>query len=406
MVGRFYIENIRWLGAGMVLTLASSFGQTFFISLFAGHIMTSFGLTDGQWSTVYLIGTLSSAVLLIRAGGLADRMALGRLAVAIIALYAAVAVAMSLNPSVWVLVVLIFGLRFCGQGMMGHIAITAMGRWFHGHRGRAVAVAGLGYALGEALLPPLTIPLIAWFGWRETWLAVACILALILAPGLAALLRQERIPRGSVEESTQTGLDNRHWTRHQALRHWLFWAVLPGVVTPSFVGTVVFFHQVHISEVKEWDLSVMALAYSLYAAMTVVASLGAGWAVDRFGSARLLPVYLVAMGGGVFLIGPATGVAHWFVALGLVGFSTGLANAMWGAFWPEHYGTHHLGSIKSLATSAMVFGSAIGPFVTGWAIDWGWTFPEQCLAMALWCLGLSALFLVVSRRVSQAMLLA
>ncbi|MEM7506683.1 MAG: MFS transporter [Pseudomonadota bacterium] len=399
MLARFYIENLRWLGAGITLTFASSFGQTFFISLFAGQIMAAFALSHGEWSTIYLIGTLTSAAVLIQAGRLADRMALGRLALIVLALYVAIALAMSFNSSAWILVLLIFGLRFCGQGMMGHIAMTAMGRWFHGHRGRAVAVAGLGYALGEAVLPPLAIPVMAWLGWRETWLAVALVLALVVMPTVFWLLRRERIPRGSVEDVAHTGLHATQWNRRDALRHWLFWAILPGVVTPSFIGTVVFFHQVHVSGVKGWDLGTMALAYTLYALATVLASLIAGSAVDRFGSARLLPVYLLPMGIGVWLLGPAVEVSTWFVILALVGFSTGIANAMWGAFWAEHYGTLHLGAIKALATSAMVFGSALGPFVTGWAIDWGWSFPQQCLWLALWCLAMSASYLGVSRRV-------
>ncbi len=37
-MARFYRDNARWLMAGLVLTLCSSFGQTFFISLFAGQI--------------------------------------------------------------------------------------------------------------------------------------------------------------------------------------------------------------------------------------------------------------------------------------------------------------------------------------------------------------------------------
>lgn len=406
MLARFYIENLRWLGAGITLTFASSFGQTFFISLFAGQIMAAFALSDGEWSTIYLIGTLSSAAVLIQAGRLADRMALGRLALIVLGLYVAVALAMVINPSAWVLIALIFGLRFCGQGMMGHIAMTAMGRWFYGHRGRAVAVAGLGYALGEAVLPPLAIPVMAWLGWRETWLAVALILALVLMPAVFWLLRQERVPRGSVEDIAHRGLAARQWDRRQALGHWLFWAILPGVVTPSFIGTVVFFHQVHISGVKDWALGTMALAYSLYAMATVLASLAAGWAVDRFGSACLLPVYLLPMGVGVWLLGPAAEVSAWFAILALVGLSTGISNAMWGAFWAEHYGTLHLGAIKALATSAMVFGSALGPFVTGWAIDWGWSFPRQCLWLALWCLIMSGLYLGVARRVRSELRLS
>ncbi|MEM8790021.1 MAG: MFS transporter [Pseudomonadota bacterium] len=399
MAARFYIENARWLGAGVALTAGSSFGQTFFISLFAGHIMAAYGLSHGTWSTVYLIGTLTSAAVLIQAGRLADVMTARRLAALILGIYAMVAVAMTFNQSVWGLALLIFGLRFCGQGMMGHIAITAMARWFDSHRGRAVAFAGLGYALGEAILPPIAIPVMEVLGWRETWLVVSGVLLFGLLPLVLWLLMRERTPRQHAIETARAGLGNRHWTRREALSHWLIWAILPGVVTPSFIGTVIFFHQVHIAEVKGWDLATMALAYSVYAGTTISVALVAGWAVDRFGAVTLLPVYLLPLGLGTWLIGPGTGVEVWFLALALVGTCTGIANAMWGGFWAECYGTRHLGAIKALATAAMVFGSAIGPFVTGWAIDWGADFPEQCLWMALWCLLIAGVFVGVMRRI-------
>lgn len=396
----FYIENARWLGAGVSLTAGTSFGQTFFISLFAGHIMAAYGLSHGEWSTIYLIGTLVSAGVLLQAGRLADVMTVRLLAILIIALFALVSVGMAVNTSIWMLPVLIFGLRFCGQGMMGHIAVTAMARWFDSHRGRAVAFAGLGYALGEALLPPLTIPLMTLLGWREAWLVAAAVLVLGLLPLVVWLLRRERTPRHQAIETTRAGLGERHWSRPEVLRHWLVWAALPGVITPSFIGTVIFFHQVHVAEVKGWDLATMALAYTVYAGATISAALIAGWLVDRFGAATLLPVYLLPLGAGTWLIGPSVGVEGWFLALLLVGTTTGIANAMWGGFWAECYGTRHLGAIKSLATAAMVLGSAIGPFVTGWAIDWGAPFPDQCLWMGLWCLLISMIFYSVLRRLS------
>ena len=36
--------------------------------------------------------------------------------------------------------------------MFGHIAMTTLGRWFVNHRGRAVALANLGYPASEILL--------------------------------------------------------------------------------------------------------------------------------------------------------------------------------------------------------------------------------------------------------------
>ena len=52
--------------------------------------------------------------------------------------------------------------------------------------------------------------------------------------------------------------------------------------------------------------------------------------------------------------------------------------------WAEYYGTRYIGSIKSVAAALMVFGSAIGPGVSGALIDLGITFPEQMLPISIY----------------------
>ena len=64
--------NLPWLSAGFLLTFLSSFGQTFFISLFAGEIRLAFGLSHGEWGGLYSLGTFASAMVMIWAGGLTD----------------------------------------------------------------------------------------------------------------------------------------------------------------------------------------------------------------------------------------------------------------------------------------------------------------------------------------------
>ena len=70
---RFLIDNARWLAAGALLTFMSGFGQTFFISIFAGEIRAEFGLSHGEWGAIYAMGTTASAVVMVWAGALADR---------------------------------------------------------------------------------------------------------------------------------------------------------------------------------------------------------------------------------------------------------------------------------------------------------------------------------------------
>lgn len=406
MIASFYRENARWLGVGIMLTLVSSFGQTYFISIFADRIMADYGLTDGDWGAIYTVATLSSAACLLWAGRFADQIRVSRLAAMILIAYAAVAVGMSLNEDPIILVFLIFGLRFCGQGMVSHLGATAMGRWFRAHRGRAVAIAGLGYSIGEAVLPQLAAWAEPLIGWRSVWLIVAVVLVAGFAPLIAWLARDERSPRGVATADQSVGRDGRHWSRADLLRHPIFWAMVPGLVGASFIGTVIFFQVAHIAEIMNWSKLNMTTAYPVYAATTIVVSLMAGALADRIGPDRLLPVFLLPMGLGILFVGPFEGIWSWWVALALTGVTTGIAHALWGALLPEIYGTKHLGSIKAIASAFMVVGSAIGPGVTGVAIDLGVDFSGQTVAMAFSTVVFSALNLWVLLRLPPRAALA
>jgi len=332
---RFLAENRRWLATGLLLAFGACLGHTWFISLFAGEIRAEYGLTDGQWGLIYTGATLASALLLFGRGGLADTVPLSRLAPLVAVLFAGAAVLMALGQSLWTLGIAVFLLRFCGQGMFTHIQQTAMARWFVATRGRALAIANLGFTTGQVLLPLPVVLLMGWIGWRASWLVVAAILLLVILPLLIFLLARDRAPQGSLGGvAGAPGLGGRHWGRREALRHWLFWALVPLMLTPGYVGTVVFFHQVHIAEIKGWSLVAMAPAYPAWALSEVAAAFAAGWVADRFGPARLLPLAALPMGLGIALIAMAETPLLWIVAIALIGVTQGMTNTVWGTLLP------------------------------------------------------------------------
>lgn len=397
----FLRDNRRWLGAGFLLTFVSGFGQTWFISLFAEFIKQAHGLSDGGWGSLYTAATLAAAALMFWRGSLADSMRLVRLAPVTMALFAAAALGLAFAQNLWLLGLAVFGLRLAGQGMSSHLAMTAMGRWFEARRGRAVAIANLGHPAGEVLLPVLAVLAIGAIGWRATWVVAAALLLLAAAPGLAALLRTERAPAGADAAAGRPGLYGQQWRRADAARHWLAPALLPVLLTPGFIGTVVFFQQAHVAQVKGWSLVAMAPGYTAFAGANVVAAFIAGWAADRFGPHRLLPLFLVPMGLGIGLIGPAGPVGAWYLALGAIGVTLGISSALWGVLLPAVYGTRHLGAIRSLGTTIMVVSTAIGPGLTGLLIDQGIDFPTQSLFMGGWCLCLALASVATMRRLAK-----
>jgi MFS family permease len=82
----------------------------------------------------------------------------------------------------------------------------------------------------------------------------------------------------------------------------------------------------------------------------------------------------------------------------LSALTTGGSATLTGALWAELFGTRHLGAIKALATAVMVFGTALGPGLTGLVIDAGIDFPAQMTAIGVYFLGAGALAAVALQR--------
>jgi len=394
---RFIRDNIRWLMAGALLSLMSSFGQTFFISIFAGEIRDTFGLSNGAWGGIYMIGTTASAVAMVWAGGLTDRFRARVLAPFILGLLALACLAMSVANSVVVLVAVIFALRFCGQGMSSHIAIVSMTRWFAANRGKALAFATLGFACGEALLPIGFVALKPWIDWHILW-RMAAGLILVGLVVLLILLRTERTPQSWASSDHSAGMGGRHWTRHEAIRHWLFWIMLPALMAPPAFGTAFMFHQVAFAEAKGWAHIDLVKFFPLYTAVAVGSGLVWGWALDRVGPGRLMPFSHLPAVVAFTLFGLAETPGAAGLGLAFYAVTTGAQATLPSAFWAEHFGTRHIGSIKAALMAAMVFGSAAGPGATGALLDAGVTLSMQYTFVAVWFLCGAALMWVATVR--------
>ncbi len=365
------------LSVGFLLVAFSAVGQTFVLSLFGGEWRATFNLSHGGLGLAYSAATLASALLLIAAGQLVDRVALPVMVAGVVLGAALGSVVLASSAAVPGLVLGFFLLRFFGQGLMTHTAHTAVARAFRSHRGKAVSVVAAGFPVAEALAPGVVVALSAAFGWRTTWLLVAALLV-----GLAALLLW-LLGRGlpaPVVHTAQPG-ESSEWTRAQVLRDARFYLILPAVMGAPFIATAVFFHQVPLAASKGWSLPWLAASFPAFAA-THLASLSlSGALVDRFGGRRLLPWHLTPLLLALLALALADGPWLAPVYLGLAGLGMGLANTLMGVIWVELYGIAHLGAIRALAQSAMIFSTALAPVSVGLLLDWGW--PMEAIALLL-----------------------
>ena len=179
---RFVLANRRLVGFGFAIAFASSYGQTFFIGVFGPSVQAEFGLSHTTWGTVYLVGTLCSALVLPWSGKLIDRLDLRHYTIAIFVLFVIACLVMASATGAVTLALAIFLLRQSGQGLMSHVSMTTMARYFEEGRGRAIAIASLGFSVGEAVLPVIAVAGIAYLGWRVSYQVAGISLAIFLAP--------------------------------------------------------------------------------------------------------------------------------------------------------------------------------------------------------------------------------
>lgn len=393
----FVRREWRFLTFGLLLAFWSGPGQTYVISVIGGHIREDFNLSHGDFGAIYTVATLVCAAILWKAGPLVDRLPLKQFVykIALLMIAAMVAFGFVMGP-----ISLFFGIiavRFLGQGMMTHIALTSMARRYEAERGRAVAIAALGFPLGEALFPPLIVVALTFMNWQWIWPAMAGIAALTLLPFIPQLIRHTATQDGKgAGELAAADEDAKQWTRAEMLKDRKFYLLAPTAMAQSGIFTGLFFHQVYFVAEKGWDFEWWSVTFSIFAVASLIGGIVSGMLVDLFRARTLAPFVLIPIFIGIYVFANFTPSFMAVVVMFILGFGAGATNPVLSSLWPELYGTRHLGAIRAVATVVMVVGSALGPIAMGWALDAGVTLQTiawASMAIAVTCALLAKLAL-------------
>jgi predicted MFS family arabinose efflux permease len=378
----------RFLGFGFLLAFLSSPGQTYFIGVFGPEIQTLFNLDSGEWGRTYMMGTLASALLITWSGTLIDRVDLRLFsALTLLGLAGACLTIGSVTTPV-MLVVAIFMLRQFGQGLTSHAGITSMARYHGANRGKAIALAAIGFSLGEAMLPLLAVYSIQIWGWRETYFGAAAFVSLSILLALWLLkghkARHAKLLEG-LNNPTSEGDRQNSYTRRQMLSEPLFYLMLPTMIAPSMIMTAMFFFPAEIAKAKGWSSLWVTGNYWTYSISTVLTIILSGFLVDRYTARRVVPTFLLPLAVGLAALTISDERFWIWPYMLLMGISSGLYFTGLSALWAELYGPKFLGAIKSLTNAVMVFSSALGPALVGYLLTAQIAFEDICLILAGGC---------------------
>ncbi|PHR24487.1 MAG: MFS transporter [Desulfotalea sp.] len=359
---------------GMITVFWGNFGQSFFISWYGASFQQSLQLTATAYGSAYSTATLASGLLLMWMGAAIDKVSLRWFVTFSSAGLFAAMISLSQVTTLSGLIIGLFLLRFFGQGLLPHTAITTMAREFSLHRGKAISIASTGVPIGEVLLPSFALLLIAILGWQKSWLLIGLSIPLLYLPSALWLLGRSQQKKYSEQTSANSPLTSspaRQGSRRTLLTDYRFWLALPAILAAPFIITGIFIHQGFILREMGWTAPLFASCFVFYGISHCLSSIYIGALVDRFSGLQLFKYYPVPMLLGLLTCSFASGNWVAYILMIFLGLSIGSANPIINGLWVEVYGTKHLGSIRALISSLAVISTAASPILFGMLIDAG-----------------------------------
>lgn len=364
----FIHKNFNLLFFGFLIAFSSGFGQTFFISLFSNDFRATFNLSNTEFGSIYSIATVLSAITIIWAGKLIDTVNLKKYTLTIVFGMAIACLMASLAFNIFFLFLTIYFLRLFGQGLMGHTSRTTIARYFNTNRGKALAISGFGFYIGEMIYPIIIVFLILTIGWRLTWFSSSIFVFVILGLSFYFLLRNNNF---KIEKNldNNTEFQQVSWRRRDVLKDTKFYIYLPLSLLMSFTVTGFLFHQVFIADIKSWTMMNLAQSFIFFAVSGLIGSIFSGLLVDKFTGRKLIPFHLIPMALILVSLLFSNHVYILYLYMAGLGFSNGFTENISNSLWAEMYGVKNLGSIKALLTFFGVLASASSPFLYGILLD-------------------------------------
>mgnify|MGYP006266553771 CR=1 FL=1 len=361
----------HYIGYGLLHYFFTAPGQTFFISLYATSFAMALSLDTVQFDWYYAGATLLSAFTLPWVGNWLDRVKLRHFSVVLGLVFAGFCGLAAAVHHPYLLFFVLFGLRLCGQGLLGLTASTATARFFDETRGQALSLVSFGVSISEVLLPPLVTSLLFPFmDWRITWLIIAGLVLVLFIPLVIGLIPSDS-PFQFNQEADKPDVAGapKSLSRGEVLRRPSFYLLTAVYLFVPFFMTGIIINKHLLGEANGWSEAYLAWGLSLFGLTRLVANLISGPLIDRFTARRIFSFMLIPMALGTLTLMLSDHPAVMILFFLLSGASASLNSIASTAMWAELYGTRHLGAIRSMVSTFMVFSTAVAPPALGWALS-------------------------------------
>jgi MFS family permease len=379
------------------------FGCAYTFSAFLEPLQREFGASRGEVSLVFSLAGFLYFALGIVSGPLADRWSSRGFAVGGMLLMG-IGLALASWARSLLEVYLAYGLGVgLGLGCAYVPVVGAVQRWFVRKRGLASGLAVSGIGVGTLAVPPLASWLIAELGWRDAYLVIGCVTA-IVGSGMSLLVDNDPAQRGLAPDGEPVRGDRAARPApaagasvRDAVRSKRFIGLYASCLICSFGLFVPFVHLVPYAVDHGVAPSAAVLLVGAIGVGSSAGRLFLGGAADRMGRRWALPVMFVGMGLS-FLIWAASSSAWPLAAFALLfGVFYGGFVALAPTLVADSFGGRNVGALIGILYTSVAFGTLVGPSAAGFAFDASGSYQVPILASAATNLVAAAILAFVTR---------
>ena len=278
---------------------------------------------------------------------------------------------------------IIAGLGLAALGSAPNMVVAA--QWFPEGRGRAIALADLGTALGAFLLVPLTQLLIQRWGWRGALLVLAELLLLVVPVNAF-----QRVPLDRTDRSLHPTPARNPGTLREAAHSAPFWWLLILRFASGVGFHLINVHVIALAVGRGVPPLQAAAALGAVSLVSLAGRMTVGWLADRIGREVTLTLSYASalLGVGALFLLHVSGWPGWLTFFVLVyGLAQGSAGIISSAKAADLFAGPRLGTVFGWIALASGPGEAVGV--------WGGGAIFDLTGSYLLALGLSAISLGV-----------
>lgn len=353
----------------MSLGLAPLFMGTF--PLFLQPVSQTFNWGAATYPQSVLFVAMAAAIAGPFVGRLIDRWGARPIILLSLLVWASSVFALSLlngSPTQMFVIAVFMGVSAAACGPIALAKIIA--GWFDRHRGLALGIVlSATPAIVTALLIVMTDPLIATYGWRNTYRIFAAAVVCIAVPATYFFIREapNSIDAGALSDPTLVTQEAGP-TLASAFRSREFLLILLVTCLISGIAQALVSHFVAWSAEQGVSTAATTTALSLYSLLGPVGPLLAGVLGDRVHSPKPLLFFyslpLVAL-SLLFAIGTSVVIP----AMAILGIGFNAAVGLLPFLVTRYFGVRHASSLLGVGFGIQTFSMALGPVILGWAQD-------------------------------------